>query len=347
MPQLLVALYVIIVILSVGISGYLSYEGLESSAGEVTFYLVAFIMLIIFLMDLAISYYRHVGKKAWILALCIWSIAAFFSISSHFNFLYTTFMKDDVEAVTVAAELQIFRDDLAETKAILLGQPIYAQAVQTTTDLKVELDNLERQISDPLRPGCGEECQVHLRKIESILGRPVTNLAIPPVGSDPAITKEWYVRYSQSAQSILDALLGSSQSGEINQIVQKIDELMLKFPDTNRVIAQLGGIAALSEMASSSEEVARLANSLLPADLNVVHQAIDPSLGRLGEIAYSFQNGFVEMPNPIATFVSLILGAIVDILPLMIAFALFGKGRLEPLERDRATRGPGGRTIIS
>lgn len=347
MPPVIVAFYGIIVALSVGISGYLSYKGLERTAGEVTLPLVAFLMIIIFTMDMIISYYRSTGRKAWVSALAIWSIAAFFSIASNFNFLYTNFMREDVMKSTVSEQLQVFRDDLVETRSTLLEREPYQQAMQAQTDLKVELDNLHRQVTDPLRPGCGEECRGHLQKIEEILGRPITNLAIPPIGSNPETVAEWYQRYRAAAEDQLDTLLQSTQYATITSLNQRINEVLLEFPNTDRVIAQKGGLEALSEMATISDEVMRRANAVLPEGAKVKHDPIDPSLGRLGEIVYSFQNGFGAMPNPMATLLSLIMASVVDILPLLVAFVLFGPGRLERPEQTRALRAKGGRRVIS
>jgi hypothetical protein len=347
MPLMLIGLYGLIVALSVGISGYLSYGGLVTTAGEITFFLVLFLMLIIFSMDMAISYYRAAGKRVWIFALFIWSIAAFFSIASNFNFLYTNFMRDDVAATTVAAQLQVFRDDLVETRQTLLAQAAYQQALTAQKNLSVELDNLREQISDPLRPGCGEECRIHLAKVQEILGSSITNLAIPPLGSREEVVDDWYARYRGAAENMLDTLLASTQYSEITILTRKIDDALLDFSDSERVIGQKGGLAALSQMSSLSDDVMRQANAILADGGDVQHTSIDPSLGRLGEIAYSFQNGFVEMPNRTATVLSLIMASIVDVLPLLIAFALFGKGRLERPEKDKADRGSGGRRVIS
>lgn len=347
MPIVIIILYACILLLSIGISGYLSYHGLLTTANEITLPLVIFLMTVILAMDLAISYYRSVGRPIWIFAMGIWSVAAFFSIASNFNFLYTNFMREEVAAETVADQLGVYRDDLVSTRAILLELDPVQQARQAQTDLAVELDNLYRQIGDPLRPGCGERCQQHLQEIQSILGQPITDLAIPPVGSDPEVVQEWYDRYRAAAEDQLETRTTATRYSEVTMLARQIDEYLVEFSNPRQVISEKGGLDALAELSNTSRDVEREANTLLSEGQIIEHTPIDPALGQLGEIVYSFQNGFVDRPNPMATTLSMIMASIVDVLPLLIAFALFGKGRLERPVKSTADRGRGGRKVFS
>ena len=346
MPYFIVASYAVVLALSVAISGYLSYEGLLRSAHEITLPLVLFLMTIIFSMDATISYFRS-SERSYRLPIAIWAVAAFFSIASNFNFLYSNFMRDDVIQSTLAEQITVFRNDVGATRQALLSTQTARVAVAQQTNLEVEFDNLLTQINDPLRPGCGEECRIHMAEIERLLGRSVTNLAVPPIGSDPDVVNDWYTRYRATAEEVLDLSLRVTDAPAIFALVGRIDEALIEYDSVARLLANRDGLRALPEMSNLSTDIEREANELLPAGVSVKHETIDPTLGRLGEIVYAFQNGFGDMPNPVATAVSLILASVVDLLPFLLSFALFGRGRLERPQRKPGTlRDRAGRTII-
>ncbi|MDE2789177.1 MAG: hypothetical protein OXI81_01970 [Paracoccaceae bacterium] len=77
MPIFIVLAYAVILILSILISGYLSYEGLLRTAEEITLPLVVFLMAIILVMDATISYFRS-SNRSYRLPIFIWMVAAFF-----------------------------------------------------------------------------------------------------------------------------------------------------------------------------------------------------------------------------------------------------------------------------
>lgn len=346
MPVLIVVTYVLILGLSVAISGYLSFEGLERTAHEITLPLVVFLMMIILVMDATISYFRSSGRR-YALPIVIWSVAAFFSIASNFNFLYSNFMRDDVTQSTVREQLAVFRSDLVETRDAIMQLDRVEYVTGQRTDLRVELDNLREQVNDPLRPGCGEECRSHMAAIERILGREITNLAVPSLGSSPDVVNDWYDRYAVAARQIQDVALKQTGFGEIVALRNRIDEALRRYDTLERVMNTGAGLNALSQLSQLSLDIEREANALLPEGEVVTHRYIDPTLGRLGEIVYAFQNGFGEVPNPMATAVSLVLASIVDLLPFLLSFALFGRGRLEKTVEKSTPRSRSGRRAIN
>lgn len=68
------------------------------------------------------------------------------------------------------------------------------------------------------------------------------------------------------------------------------------------------------------------------------------TLGRLGEIVYSFQNAFGELPNPLATVISAILSIVVDVIPVFFALAAFSRESTSSY-RPARTRGPAGTVL--
>ena len=346
MPAFIVSFYAVILVLAAVISGYLSYEGLYRTAEEITVLLVVFLMAVILVMDATISYFRS-SERSYRLPIVIWMVAAFFSIASNFNFLYSNFMRNDAIDDAVTNQMEIFRNDLVETREKLAKLGDMRLAVTNRTNLELEFDNLYNQIKDPLRPGCGEECRGHMAQVERILGRSVTNLAVPPIGSNPNVVEEWYTRYRSAAEEILDVSLRTSDAPAIEALIKRIEASLREYTAAAQVIRRIGGLEALSSMSDLSRDIQREANALLPENAAVSHRDIDPTLGRLGEIVYAFQNGFGEMPNPVATFVSIVLASVIDFIPFLLSFALFGKGRLQRPIKTGTPRGQGGRRVIS
>ena len=346
MSTIIVSFYAVILILAAAISGYLSYQGLYRTADEITLLLVVFLMSVILVMDATVSYFRS-SQRGYLLPVVIWMVAAFFSIASNFNFLYSNFMRDDAIKDAVTKQIAIFRSDLVKTRDRLAELDEMRLAAERRMNLKLEFDNLYNQIKDPLRPGCGEECRAHMGEVERILGRPVTNLAVPPIGTSPKVVEDWYNRYRSAAEEMLDVSLQTTDAPAIESQVRKIENGLREFATSTRVIGSKGGLESLSSMSDLSLDIEREANALLPENMAVKHRDIDRTLGRLGEIVYAFQNGFGEIPNPVASFVSIVLASVVDLIPFLLSFALFGRGRLEPTGRAGTSRGQDGRRVIS
>lgn len=329
-------LYNFITVLSVSLSGYLSYHGLYSMFGELTLGVVVLLMSALFVTDMILGYYRTQKRPRIIISFVLlgWLFFACLSIASGFNYLYTNFMREDVERTAISQQLDIFRSDLTSTKSVLLSQPVHLNARNQQAELDVELNNLYNQVTDPLRPGCGEECRVHLDNVTNILGSPITNLAIPPIGSNSETVDDWYNRYRAAANNQLETTHNATDYSDIVTIVEKIDTALVDFPDTEYLIQNRGGLNTLSDMAAISPDIMRDANAIVPEANQIEHTRIDPSLGRLGEIAYSFQNGFGEMPNSTVTMLSILAASVIDIVPILLAFLLFGPGRLEKPEQE-------------
>lgn len=342
MPIVIILLYIVILACSVSISGYLSYHGLLSMSGDVTLALVVFLMAAIVAGDVAVSYFRSV-RRSYFLPILAFLIAALFSIASNFNHLYSNFMREEVTKTTVAEQLQVFRDNLVDTRTRLEKLDVFQGAERAKAELSVEFDNLYQQIRDPLRPGCGVECRSHLEEVERIIGHRPTNLAIPPLGSDPDTIDDWYQRYRATAEDIFAKSLAATDYDQVDAALDRIGRALVEFDTPERIIDAKGGLDALSEMSSISRDIEREANAILDIGQAVSHEPIDPTLGRLGEIAYAFQNGFGEMPNPLVTVLSIVMASVVDLLPFLLAFAFFGPGRLEPLSKNSADRASGGR----
>ncbi|MFG5379705.1 hypothetical protein [Yoonia sp. R2-816] len=313
--------YYLIVSICISISLYLTYFGFERTLNELTLPFTIVIGLVLFLADYLVQKYRESGQSI-ALPLVLFVMGAFFSMTSNFNFVYTKLMTRDVAAETIREQYDVFRDDLISTRASL----VQLSAVQTEINkrelINTELENMLQQATDPNRPGCGQRCREHIANINAQLTIPPTDLQVP---SRVEAFSDYYDRYTQLVFEAMDAEPSASTYVSVRAIQRQIEDALKRYNSPQDAIQTLG-LAVLSEIATISQDVERRANSLLSTTQQVSHRKIDPSAGRLGEIIYTLQNGFVDRPNLSATLIAAIIASFVDILPIVVALIAFRRG---------------------
>ncbi len=330
-------IYYILVIACVGVSSYLSYKGFKSSFGELALPFTFILAIGLFGADALLQRNRERGASVFP-PLLIFTCFAVFSTVSNFNHIYTTFMQGDVVRQSLTSEYGVFRNNLTSTRERLLQTDAYKFTMERRADLERELARLESQAFDQLRPGCGERCQVHLRTISDILGKPLSDTAIPPIGSDSDVVRAWYDNVKTAALRDFDALSTTNDFPALSALLEDIDASLRAYDTPDRALAADQGLAVLNTLANESEEIERRANAILPTGSErVQHAKIDRTMGRLGEIVYSLENAFVQRPNILATILSLILASIIDIFPVIFALVAFSPeaGRVGTTQRSR------------
>ena len=315
-------IYYILVIACVSVSSYLSYYGFKSSFGELALPFTFILAIGLFGADALLQRAREHGTSV-LPPLLIFTCFAVFSSASNFNHIYTTFMQGDVIRQSLDAQYARFRDNLVTTREALEATDSYHFTRDQGANLQRELDRLRDQIFDPLRPGCGDRCDMHLANIQSILGKPLSDTARPPLGSPRETVEAWYSGIVSSAQRDLEAAAQTTSYPVIAAILDQIAQLLAAYDTPDRALAADQGLAVLADLANANAEVQRRANAVLPTDAKLALPAIDRTTGRLGEIVYSFENAFKERPNLLATVLSLILATIVDIFPVIFALVAF------------------------
>ena len=317
------AIYYLLVIACVGVSSYLSYKGFRSSFAELALPFTFILGIGLFGADALLQRARERGASVWP-PLLIFAFFAVFSSASNFNHIYTTFMQGDVVRQTLDSQYARFRNNLIEARESLEDTNAYQFTREQRTNLDRELDRLKSQIFDPLRPGCGERCDIHLSAIERILGKPLSDTARPPLGSPRETVETWFNGVTLSAQRDLETSAQTTSYPAIASVLDQIAQLLAAYDTPKRALAASDGLATLTDLADASEEIERRANAALPTDAKVQLEPIDRTMGRLGEIVFSFENAFKERPNILATILSLILATVIDLFPVVFALVAFG-----------------------
>jgi len=327
--------YYCVVVICIGISLYLTYFGFLRTFGELTLPFTIVIGLVLFLADFLVQKYREAGHSI-LLPLLLFLIGATFSTMSNFNFLYTNFMTQDVAAETIRAQYDVLRDDLVSTRARLVSLGVVQSELEKRDRIETELQNMLQQATDPNRPGCGQRCREHIVTINAQLSIPPTDLQVP---ADATRFQDFFNRYSELVYEALDAEPSASTFVAVRVMQRDIDDALTRYNSPQEAI-QTVGLSVLSEISDLSQDIERRANALLSDTQQVSHTAIDPGAGRLGEIVYTLRNGFIDRPNLSATILSLVVGTVVDILPILVALIAFRRG-VNLGGRSGDTRRPG------
>ncbi len=317
--------YYLLVALCIGISSYLTYFGFQRTFLGLTPLFTAVIGLLLFLADYLMQRNRERGDP-WMPAFLLFVVAAFFSGTSNFNYLYTNFMTKDVLTTTMREQYVVFQDDLNATSAKLGGLDTVRDEVNLRNRVETELEQLLAQMNDPGRPGCGERCEQHIATINALVGVPLTDIARPGTAASITDRQAFYDTIRELALQALDNRPDAQGYKAVQALRGRIAERLRFYDTADNAINAGADLSLLANLSQESIDFERQANLLLPSDAAVNHTYIDPTLGRLGEIVYSLRNGLIERPNLGATILALILSVVVDIIPVFVAFVAFRPG---------------------
>lgn len=323
--------YYILVVAAIALSTYLTYYGFVRSLPMLALPFAIVIGIVLFVVDITIQRWRDAERNI-LLPLIIFLFPAAFSGASNFNTVYTAFMQKDVSRAALESQYTVFRDDLTATLEALSATPLIEAEVNARGELESLLDNLKIQGTDPLRPGCGARCRELIAQINDSLEIPVTDLKAPS-GSNTDEFNEFFDNFQQLVYRNKDNESASSDYIEFTILKAEISRELEKMEDINFDIPIEEARHILTGMSEFSNEVERRANTLLPSDKEVSHLDIDPEQGRLGEIIYTLENGFVTRPNPSATILALAFAVFVDFMPILVAF-IVNRRDMRPEEEE-------------
>lgn len=314
--------YYLMVTLCVGLSTYWTYQGFKTNWPVLALPFAIIIGSLLFIANAMLQ--RRIvdgGSKAGPFVLLF--IGMIFSGASNFNYLYTNFMEKDVKEATLREQFGVFRTDLVTTREKLSSLPDVGAEYDRRAKIDTQLKLMWEQMTDNGRPGCAQRCVEHMNNIEGLLGVKLTDLARPgPQASEPDF-KDFYNAYTQMVYQAQDNNPTSVKAQEANGVIALIDDRLQFYGNADDAIRAGAGLEALKDLSATSLEIERKANAALPNDQKVTLVYIDPSLGRLGEIVYSFQNGFVARPNMTATISAVIVAIFIDLIPVMTALLAF------------------------
>ena len=308
----------IIVILASGFSAYTTYLGFSY---DIPAFLAFALALIIGIGLLAINFkLREARRTATGLGgpLVAFLFIFVFSFVSNTNAIYTFFLQRDIVGQTQEEAWRVFDSETTNVLAELDRDPQLVRFEAQKTALAIARQNLKEQIVDSNNPGLGSLAQSHLDEVSEILGTGLTPLRAP----DPSAPMAQHQAYAERLDTfIADQAQTEFANGDgvaFVELTDKIHQLRGFYEDKIRSKEYRSDTTDL--MKRDLDAITFKARDLLDKDLKLA--TINNSADATGSFQYTWTN-FVDWISPAAIILSVLLGALLDILAPVLALLLY------------------------
>ncbi|MCZ6641308.1 MAG: hypothetical protein O7G86_03650 [Gammaproteobacteria bacterium] len=308
----------IIVILASGFSAYTTYLGFSY---DIPKFLAFALALIIGIGLLAINFkLRDAKRYATGLAgpLIAFLFVFVFSFVSNTNAIYTFFLQRDIIGQTQEEAWRVFDSETTNVLAQLGQAPALINLEQQKKRLAIARQNLKKQINDRNNPGLGSLAQSHLNEVSEILNTRLTPLR-PPDPSAPMARHQGYAdRLDDFIEEQAKTEFANSEGVAVIELVDKIHRLRNFYEDKIRSKEYRSDTTDL--MKRDLDAITFKARDLLGKSLTL--ETINNSADETGSFQYTWTN-FVNWISPAAIILSILLGALLDILAPVLSLTLY------------------------
>ena len=308
----------IIVILASGFSAYTTYLGFSY---DIPAFLAFALALIIGIGLLAINFkLREARRTATGLGgpLVAFLFIFVFSFVSNTNAIYTFFLQRDIVGQTQEEAWRVFDSETTNVLAELDGDPQLVRFEAQKTALAIARQNLREQIVDSNNPGLGSLAQSHLNEVSEIIGTRLTPLRAP----DPSAPMAQHQAYAERLDTFIadqaQTELANGDGVAFVELTDKIHQLRGFYEDKIRSKEYRSDTTDL--MKRDLDAITFKARDLLDKDLKLA--TINNSADATGSFQYTWTN-FVNWISPAAIILSVLLGALLDILAPVLALLLY------------------------
>lgn len=311
-------IFTIIAVLASGFSGYTTYLGFSYDLPDL---LCIPIALIIFFGLVALNFKireARLTEAGLGRALLVFLLIFVFSFISNTNAIYTFFLQKDIVGQTQEEAWRVYDRETTKVLGALYDHRVFEDAAQRMDAIEIERKNLRTQITDPRNPGLGPKAREHLAEIEKQLGFPLTRLRPPAPDASMAAHEAYAAR--------LDTLIGEQsaetfQRGRLRDLFEFRDAIQESRAGYERLVRDKDYKKShTDQMRRDLENINVRANRLLSSDiqLDVINNAADET----GSFNYTWNN-FMHLVSPAAMVISILLGALLDILAPAMSIALY------------------------
>ena len=245
-----------------------------------------------------------------------------FSFISNTNAIYTRFLQDTIVADTQENAWLVFDSETSVLLDAIDRHELSTEAMRLQRDLDIARRNLKEQITDERNPGMGELAQRHLREINLMLGTQLTPLRAPAPGAAMADFESYADRLDGLIQAQFDARFAGVRSEKLFSYQQKIHELRQFYKSLT--VKREYSRETTDLMKRDLEELEVRARSLL--DFRGELKEINNSADEIGSFQYTWTN-FANWIKPAAILLSILLGALLDLLTPLMSALLFKPNR--------------------
>ena len=313
-------IFAAILFLASGFSAYTTYLGFSK---DLPLYMSLPIAAIIGLGLLGINFKIRAARIAdsplgW--SFLVFFIVFVFSFISNTNAFYSRLIEDDIVRETQEEAWSLF--DRESTKALKLidDNPRYQSELATIAEVENELTKLRQQITDPRNLGLGPRAQAHLRRIEELLETESTDLVPPP----PERPQREHEQYAEKLEKHIRELIDERhRRGVVHKYVSLHDDIRRKRnAHQKRVDEKDYHRGHTDEMHRDLKSIENQVNRHLSPVPELELDDINDKADEVGKFKYTWRN-FVQAVSPVAIALSVILGALLDILAPMMSIAFY------------------------
>ena len=212
--------------------------------------------------------------------------------------------------------------DTESTKALKLIEenPQYQEELQRLAEVENEITKLREQITDPRNRGLGERAQEHLKRIEQLLETDSTVL-VPP---EPEAPMREHEQYAAQVERHIRELIEERRSRGVVYGYSELHERILRTRQVHqkRVDEKDYRRGHTDEMHRDLKLIENLINRHLSPNPELDLNEINDKADEVGKFKYTWRN-FVEFVSPVAIALSVVLGALLDILAPTMSLALY------------------------
>jgi hypothetical protein len=310
---------VVIIVLTASFSAYTTYVGFSFDIPRM---LAAFLSIVIGLALLAINLViRNSRRRGLPLAgpFIAFLIVFIVSFVSNTNAIYTFFIQRDIVGQTQEAAWRVFDAETNRVLAAIARIPAVSAFAARETRLQVARQNLSRQIQDDRNPGFGELARQHFRDVQEILGVQLTPLRAP----DTTAPMPQQSKYASDLDAFIEEQarlqFANDPAAPLLAFRKRIGELRSFYE--KKMISKEYDRDTTDLMARDLNGIASNAADLLPEQLNIGQ--IDNAADEVGSFRYTWRN-FVHLISPTAIILSMVLGALLDLLAPLLSVLLYG-----------------------
>ena len=308
----------IIVILASGFSAYTTYLGFSY---DIPKFLAFALALIIGIGLLSINFkLRDARRAATGLGgpLIAFLFIFVFSFVSNTNAIYTFFLQRDIIGHTQEEAWRVFDSETTNVLAELNRAPALVNLDEQIKALAIARKNLKEQIVDLNNPGLGSLARSHLDEVSNILANRLTPLR-PPDPSAPMAQHQGYAdRLDTFIEEQAKVAFTNSEGVAVIELRDKIRQLRDFYE--NKIRSKEYRSDTTDLMKRDLAAITFKARDLL--DKNLTLATINNSADETGSFQYTWTN-FVNWISPAAIILSVLLGALLDILAPVLSLTLY------------------------
>ncbi len=241
-----------------------------------------------------------------------------FSFISNTNAIYTYFLKNDIVGQTQETAWSVFDLGTVEVISAIDNFPLVNNERENNRKIEIERKNLYTQITDPNNPGMGEEAQRHLQVINTLLEEPLTPLRAPIATASEKDMKDYADRLDSFIAEQYSKQVSNSSVGAINAFSQHIKSLRNLYE--KQVVTKEYSSDTTDMMKRDLDQINFKAGELI--GFTTTLEPINNTSDQIGSFQYTWSN-FSNFINPAAILLSILLGAMLDLLTPLMSILLF------------------------